>query len=148
MSENAVDAIRARMARIRSRASGKADQLGEEIPRFFDWKNYVRAFPWWTLAGGLAVGYLVVPRRLYVDQPDPKTIAALAKKNRLVVAPDRKEYTRSPSLIDTAFNLVANSVLRAGVAYAGQELGKLLAPASSDAHDLRDREHEYHRSSV
>jgi hypothetical protein len=147
MSENSVDAIRARMARIRSRASGKADEIGDELPQFFDWKNYVRSFPWWTVAAGAALGYLIVPRRLYVEQPDPKTITALAKKNRLVVTPDRKEYTRSPSMLDTAINLAANSVLRAGVAYAGQQLGKLFAPGEGQT-KTREQEYEYDRSNL
>ncbi len=132
MSDLTADGIRERMARIRTRARGKADQLGAETRQFLDWKHYVRLYPWATVAAAAAVGYFVVPRRptQSATQLDTADLARLARDHRIVVAPP--ETAKKPGLLDSAFSLLSNSLLRAGIAFAGQQVGRLLTPRPSE----------------
>ncbi|MCC7424833.1 MAG: hypothetical protein IT428_31565 [Planctomycetaceae bacterium] len=117
MADSSVDDIRARMARIRSRAHYKASRLGEETRQFLDWKNYVRLFPWGTLAIAAGLGYWLVPKRKAVTASDAKAIAGLAKSGRIQVgtppAPPPKK-----TIIGGLAALAGGIALKAATSYA------------------------------
>lgn len=119
MADSSVDDIRARMARIRSRAHHKASRLGEETRQFLDWKNYVRLFPWGTVAIALGLGYWLVPKRKAVTASDAKALAGLAKSGRLNVGspptPPQKK-----TIIGGLAALVGGIALKAATSYAQQ----------------------------
>lgn len=147
MPDPAVQLIRDHMAVIRARAPGKAYRLGEETRQFFDWKHYVRRFPWATLAVAGVVGYLLVPRKVQVTLQDAEAIAELARKNQLVMAPVA-ETRRSPGMLASIVSLGTNMLVRGAMAYAAQQMGKLLAGGADDSHpspETSTREHFYDR---
>jgi hypothetical protein len=89
-----------------------------------DWHYYVRTFPLACVGAAVALGYLAVPRRLEVMSPDAETLAQLAKTNRLVVKQKPEVHERS-GMVGALLTLAANTALRAAIAYAGQQSGKL-----------------------
>jgi hypothetical protein len=66
-----------------------------------------------------------VPRKLEIVRPDPETIAQLAKEHKLVVE-HRPQAHEKTSLAGQVAGLLANVFLRAAVAYAGQQMGKVV----------------------
>ena len=47
--------------------------------------RYVRAYPWLCVGAAVAAGYLIVPQRSVVIQPDAEALIELARKHKLVV---------------------------------------------------------------
>ncbi|MFG0295580.1 MAG: hypothetical protein ACF8PG_06705 [Maioricimonas sp. JB045] len=124
--------IRNRMERIRTRLDGDVDGLMTNAQRLADWRYYVRAYPWASLAVVAAVGYFAVPRRVEITSPDAETLERLARKNRLVVkhAPRGEE---KKSLVGSVANMVGNTLLRAGIAYMGQQAGRVLGEQAASS---------------
>ncbi|QDU37175.1 hypothetical protein Mal4_14840 [Maioricimonas rarisocia] len=124
--------LRNRMEQIRTRLDGDVDGLVSHAQRLADWRYYLRAYPWASLAVVAAVGYFAVPRRVEINSPDAETLERLARKNRLVVkhAPKGEE---KKSLAASMANMVGHMMLRAGVAYMGQQAGKVLGHQAAEA---------------
>jgi hypothetical protein len=133
------------MARIRLRAQGKAVRLTLETRQFLDWKHYVKLFPWGAVAVAAAVGYFVVPRRLNVTRPEPRDLAELARHNRIVIAPQPQVQPQRAGLIAAAAGLIGNLLLRAGMAYATQHLGRLTSTFGPSPETPRASRHEHAR---
>lgn len=125
------DDIRARMAAVREHLDHDVEGIVEGAGRLTDWRNYVQAFPWGSMAAAAALGYLAVPRRLEIVSPDAETLEKLARKNRLVVE-HRPRGRNKRGVLATGFNLVGNMLLRAAIAYAGQQVGKVLGPEAAE----------------
>lgn len=132
------------MARIRSRAQGKAVRLSRETKQFFSWKHYVRLFPWGIVAGAAIVGYLMVPSRRTTAEavvPAPAPVAP--------PAPPPPAPPAGPSLFSFLFRFAANAAMRTAVTYAGQALGQYLANAQQSFHSSpnseEDPEYVYNR---
>jgi len=143
-SDPSIDLIRARMARIRARAQGKADRIGEETRQFLDWKHYIRLFPWTTLAAAAVAGYLLVPRRAPMSHPTGEALLELARENqqalKAVQHPPRKP---TPGILDTAISMAGSALWRAGLAFATQQVSSLVAqqfapPDAEPAYDTRE----------
>jgi hypothetical protein len=54
-----LDQIEADLARARARVAASMHALGEEVSRRTDWRAWVRERPVWSLAGALALGFLL-----------------------------------------------------------------------------------------
>lgn len=130
MSDSETDELRFRMREIRSKLPQDVDDIVTGAKELTDWKHYVRAFPWGSLAGALAVGYFAVPRKLEVVRPDAATLEQLAKRQRLVIEPTGRVEKR-PGLIESAMSAAGLMILRAGLAYAGQRAGVMFSPAAT-----------------
>ncbi|MCA9110738.1 MAG: hypothetical protein KDA52_12365 [Planctomycetaceae bacterium] len=119
------DEIRRRMDIIRSNLGGDVHGIVSNAQQLVDWRHYVRAFPWGSLGVALSLGYFAVPRRLEITSPDAETLEKLARNNRLVVNHKPRGEERS-GLVMSAASLAGNILLRAALAYAGQQVGKLV----------------------
>ena len=124
-----------RMAAIRRDMHDEVDGIVENAKELVDWKYYVRQWPWAAVASAAAVGYLMVPRKIEVMRPDAATLAKLAKDNRVVVESQPQTAAKSSSLVSTILSLAANTALRAGVAYAGQQLESAFGTAAAEPAD-------------
>jgi len=126
MNSDSVQAIRERMVRIRARARGKAQVLGQETRQFLDWKHYVRLFPWGAVAVAAAVGYLMVPRRA------PRIPQASDFRQALPPQMAMPNYFAPPprrsGIADRLMQFASSTLLKAGMAFVGQQLTQLLAP--------------------
>jgi hypothetical protein len=122
-TNHTADEIRRQMQLARQRVRDEVEEVVENAKQFADWRFYPRRFPWATLGVAAVLGYAVVPRRLEIVSPDADTLQELARKHKLVVdakpAPSRKR-----GVLDAVLSLTGRALLRAGVAYASQYVGK------------------------
>ena len=79
--------IQAQMHGIRRDFRDNVKGIVANANQIFDWKSYVRSFPWVSVGVVAAVGYLLVPRRMKVIAYDKAAIEQYLKENQLVVAP-------------------------------------------------------------
>jgi len=121
--------LQSQMASIRQDIDQDVEGLVENARRMTDWTHYVRTAPWVSLAAAAAVGYLAVPEKLFVESPDAKTMAKLARDNRVVVESKPKSAAKS-GVAATAFTFLAHSLMRAGVSYVGRRFGDLVNDAA------------------
>lgn len=127
----AADAIRREMDTIRANLGSDVDGLMSNAQQLTDWRHYVRQFPWPSLGAVLALGYFAVPRKLEIVSPDEKTLRKLAKHNRLVVEHQPRGEEKRGLLMSLA-NLTGNMLLRAGIAYVGQQAGKVFGEQAAE----------------
>ena len=73
------------MAYIRHELDDDVDEIRESAQTLADWHYYVKNYPWACVGVAAALGYLVVPRKLTIERPDPKSLEKLARNNHLVV---------------------------------------------------------------
>ncbi len=125
------------MARIRSRAQGKAVRLSRETKQFLNWKHYVRLFPWGVVGAAAVAGYLMVPTRKAVP-------AESASPEIPHSVPLPQPAARQTSLFSTLTGIAANAVMRSAVAYAGQALGQYLANLQQPGNNAPPQEHHDH----
>lgn len=134
-----VTTVRARMARIRSRAHGKAVRLTRETKQLFDWKHYVRMAPWGVLGAAVLAGYLLVPARR-----TPSVV--LSETSLPLPVPPPPVQVRGPGLLSSVFRFAVNTALRTAIAYAGQAVGQYVAhlqhPHATD-HRTEESEERY-----
>lgn len=99
-----------------------ADDVGDVVRSargMLDWRGCVRRHPWACLGAVAALGYLVVPRKAQVVSPDVDTLLELAKRNKLVVKPDR-EAQKGGGLLGTLLGMGAKAAVRGATAYLSQ----------------------------
>lgn len=115
------DQIRHRMHEIRRDLRVDVNEITVHASRFFDWKNYVRAFPWGSMAAAAVVGYLLVPRRLKIVAPPVETVEAAVEavvREQQKLAPPPPPPPPAPSLWSTLLPAVGGMALRLGINYA------------------------------
>lgn len=135
-SRQTADEIRREMQFARQRVRAEVDEVVDGAKQFADWRYYPRRFPWATLGAAAALGFAAVPRRLEIVSPDVKTLQELARQHKLVVDP-KPSGARQPGLIDGLLTMTGNLLLRAGIAYAGQQVGKLFGDTAAQAGEAR-----------
>ena len=122
--------IQRRMASIRRELDEEVDTVVQQARELADWRNFVKTYPWLTMAGAVALGYLVVPQRLNVMSPDAATLEKLAKQNKLVVEPQPRAQKQG-GLAGTVFSLVAGLAAKTLMNTATQQLNAILTSQAS-----------------
>ncbi len=117
--------IRRTMAMIRRELNADVDQVEKSARTLLDWRYYVNNYPWACVGVAAAVGYLAVPRKVEIHQPDPKTIEKLARNHRLVVEQKPKAEAKA-GLVGAAFSLISGLVLKTAMAQLGNQLAGLM----------------------
>jgi len=121
-----VEQVRRQMARIRCELDENVEDVVVSAKQMTDWRFYVKAYPWATVALAFVAGYFVVPRRVEIVRPDADEIAKLAKKNRIVVQDKTSAVQKADRGVGGAIlNFVANMAMRTIMAYVGQQVGKI-----------------------
>jgi hypothetical protein len=69
------------------------------------------------------LGYLVVPKKVEIHSPDPKTLEKLAKKHRLVIDEPKPKSTTGP--VAAAFSFVAALALKQVTTLLGQQVAMI-----------------------
>lgn len=139
-----VTTIRARMARIRSRAQGKAVRLSRETKQLFNWKSYVRMAPWGVIGGAVLAGYLLVPARRAPKYPVAEAVVPPPPP-----PPPPPVKQSSPGLLSSLTRFAVNAAMRTAVTYAGQAVGQYLAHLQHSAGSYTresDVRHDVHAS--
>jgi hypothetical protein len=117
------------MEQIRCDLAGNVGHLSDDAKTLTDYRYYVRQHPWLTLGAAATAGFLAIPRKakqLNYVSPDPEILAALLKKNQLVVQ-TKAEATPKRSLLATGASLLAAAAMRAALSYAKKQAVDRLA---------------------
>ena len=116
-NELTAEQIRERMREIRRDLRADVKGIVVHASHMFDWKSYVRSFPWGSLAAAAIVGYLIVPRRTKVVQPDAETLEALVREQQKFVTPPTPPPPQR-SMIGALMPVVGGMVARMAIDYA------------------------------
>lgn len=121
------DQILNEMATLRREVDEDVDDLVLGAKEMTDWRYYMRKYPWVCIGGAVAIGYFAIPSRIEVMRPEADEIATLAKREKLVVEPKQQAKTRG-GVRGQLFNFASSLVIRGLLAYAGQNVSKMLQP--------------------
>lgn len=129
------DEIRVRMRGIRRDLRANVKDMVANASQMFDWKSYVRSFPWSSVAVAGVLGYLLVPRRMKVVAYDKATLENFLRENHLVAAPPPEKPANT--VWGTLLPLLGGAAVRIGTSYAtkiGLELlSQWTQPAASSS---------------
>jgi hypothetical protein len=117
--------IRRTMACIRRELDVDVGEVEQSARTLLNWKYYIQNYPWACLAVSATIGYLVVPRKLEIHSPDPKTLEKLARKRHLVVE-EKPTAQAKGGLVGTAFSFLSGLVLKTAMAQLGLQLASLM----------------------
>lgn len=117
--------IRQRMAYIRRELDQDMENVERDARTLLNWRYYINSYPWASVGIAAAVGYLVVPRKLEIQTPDPKTLEKLARDRHLVVEQKPKAEAKG-GLIGTAFSFISGIVLKTAMVQLGHQLASIL----------------------
>jgi len=125
------DELRRLMDVVRHRMSGEASNVASSAKQLADWRFYLHHFTGPVLATAGLVGFLLVPKK---QRPvaDLEKLQQIAEKKGWIVDPSTVAPTRKPSLFESGMTLAGNMLLRAGIAFAGQQVGKVFGQQAAD----------------
>jgi len=111
--------------------SGEASNVASSAKQLADWRFYLHHFTGPVLATAGLVGFLLVPKK---QRPvaDLEKLQQIAEKKGWIVDPSTVAPTRKPSLFESGMTLAGNMLLRAGIAFAGQQVGKVFGQTAAD----------------
>lgn len=124
--------IRRSMAYLRDELDEDVGEVENSARTLLDWHYYTTHYPWACVGVAAALGYLVVPKKLEIHRPDPKTLEKLARKNHLVVDHKPKAEAKS-GLLGSAFSFVSGLVLKTAMAQLGHQLAGIMDNKSNGA---------------
>lgn len=114
-----VDEIRAQMRVIRRDLRANVQGIVDNASQMFDWKNYVRSFPWVAVGGAAIIGFMLVPRRrvvtAHIPQKTQESLEKLTHEIHAAVAPARPPV--ASSLMATLLPVVGGIAFRVGTSY-------------------------------
>lgn len=122
---NRAEQIRRTMAYIRRELDVDVADVEQSARTLLNWRYYTQNYPWACLAVASAVGYLVVPRKLEIHSPDPKTLEKLARDRHLVVEQKPKAEAKG-GLIGTAFSFISGLVLKTAMTQLGHQVASMM----------------------
>lgn len=95
---------------------------------------YIRKFPWATLAVAAGVGYMLIPKKKQVVQPDAETLAELVRKHQVNINTG-KASEESQGMLKTLAVMGLSYAAKAGMNYLIQQMTTNTAKAQrqSDA---------------
>jgi hypothetical protein len=108
--------IQAQMRGIRRDLRANVKGMVANASQMFDWKSYVRSFPWASVAVAGVLGYLLVPRKMKVIAYDKETLENFLREKQLVVAPPPEKPVNT--VWGTLLPVLGGVAVRAGVSYA------------------------------
>jgi hypothetical protein len=82
---------------------------------------YIRKFPWATLAVAAGAGYMLIPKKKQVVQPDMESLAELVRKNQVNINTS-KAADESQGMVKTLVVMGLTYAAKAGMNYVIQQL--------------------------
>lgn len=126
------DAIRSRMAEVRSELRRDVDRLAHDVQQATDWKRYLRKYPYVVLGVAAVVGYSLVParkREAVVATDEQIRELADAGKLHIISDPAPPQIAGMTQKVALALGTMA---ARAAMSYIGKELGPKADTANPD----------------
>jgi hypothetical protein len=119
------------MREIRAELRDDVKELVDSAHEMTEWTRYVRAYPWLFVGAAVAVGYLLVPHRPIIVQPDADGLIELAKRHKLVVKMDESAaQKRGGGLLGQLVSVAAAALLHGGLKFVSSELTRAISAAS------------------
>jgi hypothetical protein len=122
--------LRQQMRQIRRELGEEVEELVENAERLMDWRYYVHRYPWFMVGVAAFIGYYLVPRRTVAFPTDNNTLARLAERIPVVVR--QEPEAKKPGLYGSLLSFGTNLLMRAALAYAGQQLGKIMGQQATE----------------
>lgn len=124
-SSTQAETIQQQMRQVRRELREGVEDIVENARVMTDWTHYVRTYPWVAVGAAAAVGYLLVPSRQPVIQPDVSSLLELAKQDKLVVNVEQNEPSK-PGMLGMVAGMVTSTVLQGGMAILNQHLHQFI----------------------
>lgn len=118
------DEIQNQMSQVRYDMGDDVQGLVDNARILTDWTYYVRTYPWLCVGAAAAAGFLVVPQKVQMIQPDPKAMVELAKAHQIQVKADVQP--KPAGLANRLLGMLAGMALQSGVALASGQLQQFL----------------------
>src|SRR3954453_2908590 len=93
---------------------------------------YIRRFPWATMAVAAGVGYMLIPKKKQVIQPDMNALAELVRKNQVNISTS-KAATDSKGAMSSLVVMGLSWAAKAGMNYLMQQMTTASPKAKSPA---------------
>jgi uncharacterized membrane protein YqjE len=124
-ASNNVDEIRHQMSQTRRVLLKEVRESVDGSVRLYDWRRYVRMFPWAVFGSAVAAGYWIVPKRNRTAPADFATEVSLPEVRGAIAetrgeSKDRAKTHQSP--LSTAWEIALPVVIRAAQGYAAHWL--------------------------
>jgi hypothetical protein len=120
-SDESAEEIRKRMAALRRELVCDVEDVTRSAKAMASPSFYIRKFPWATLAVAAGVGYLLIPKKKQVVQPDMEALAELVRKNQVNINTS-KAAEESQGMLKTLAVMGLTYVAKAGMNYLLQQL--------------------------
>jgi hypothetical protein len=117
------EAVRKRMEQLRAELDQQWGDIAASARTLFDWRYYVRRYPWVCVAGAAALGFLIVPVRAKTTRLSEEQLREIARQARVVVDMPK----RASGILGMAAPLatmLAGAAARAAVAHFQKQLGQ------------------------
>lgn len=133
--EEEAESIRKRMAELRRELTCDMQEVSRSAKAMASPSFYIRKFPWATMAVAAGIGYLLIPKKKQIVQPDMEALAELVRKNQVNINAS-KASQESQGMVKTLAVMGLSWAARAGMNYLVQQLtaagakGKAPEPAT------------------
>jgi hypothetical protein len=115
------DEVIARMRQVRCELGEDMQGIVDNARVMTDWRQYIRSYPWVCVGVAALAGFLIVPRRPEIIQPDPKDLAKLVKSRHIVVKAEQ-QAPAGKSVAGSLASTLGGLLLQGGMALGRQYL--------------------------
>lgn len=131
-TDNESEVIRQKMHKLRRRLDQEATQWTSDAHRWLDWKHYVGQYPLVSVGLAAVAGYLLIPGK---SKPTELRLDEMSRSELLKQfgSLGKAAVPPQPSLLSSAINLTTNMLIRAAIAYAGQQVGKVMGHEAANS---------------
>src|SRR6476660_478798 len=119
-SDDEVEKIRKRMSELRRELVYDVQDVSRSAKAMASPSFYIRKFPWATLAVAAGVGYMLIPKKKQVVQPDMEALAELVRKNQVNI--NTKAAEPSQGMMASLAVMGLSWAAKAGLNYVVQQM--------------------------
>jgi hypothetical protein len=120
-SDESAEAIRRRMAELRRELTIDVHDVSRSARELASPMYYIRNFPWASAAVAAGIGYILVPKKKHVIQPDPEMLAELVRKQQVKVDTS-KVAEEKQTMLKSLVMMGLTWGLRTGLNYMAQRV--------------------------
>jgi len=128
-NDDTIKAIQQRMQEVRRELSEDLVTSARDIK---DWRSYVRANPWLSLAAATAVGFYLAPKGSAIVRLSEFDLRRLAKEG-IVAAPATSPQRTGSRLVRTLWSNLAGLAMRGALTYVSHRLATTKIPDEEPA---------------
>jgi len=129
-ADESVEKICKRMAELRRELVYDMQDVSRSAKAIASPSFYIRKFPWATLAVAAGLGYMLVPKKKHVVQPDMEALAELVRKNQVKINTSKAS---DESMLKTAAVMGLSWAAKVGMNYLVQQMTTRAAQAGKSA---------------